>query len=235
MLNYFQSRSFFKLLSSLVLPPEVNWTVKDGQYLTQKDIEAYKPKIKKLDFTHQSDILNYIWVCSDYHNSKINELLRRAKIAGEWKIANDFASIISYQYTKLIQPILDQNVNFGSLPKPDYIAFVPSDRHRFLLRGYHLPEIITIQLSYLLGIECLNLVTKIRATHSQTDLDRSARLANLKDCFQINLKIEDIKSGSVIWLIDDLTTTGTTIYEVAKVIKTYFPSVIIIGVVIAGN
>lgn len=234
MLSYFQGKSFFKFLSSLFLPAETDWKISNNYYLDTSKLVDFAPRIKPLEFQHQANVLEYLWVCSDYHDPKINELLRRAKISGEWKIAATLAKIIEFQFRNEIQPQLSEKVKFPPLPKPDLITYVSADKKRYLMRGYHLPFKISHYLGQDLSVKLINLTKKSKHTISQTSLIKTDRLQNLNDVFEIvNPRVE--LTNQIIWLVDDLTTTGTTIYEVAKVIKAAFPDVKIIGVAVAGN
>jgi predicted amidophosphoribosyltransferase len=113
---------------------------------------------------------------------------------------------------------------------------VPADPKRFLLRGFHLPELIAKEVSQDLNTKFTNLVYKLKSTKQQTLLDRKQRLQNLQNQFQLNSNPDiNLSKYTNIWLIDDIATTGTTLYEVARVIKTQFPFLKIYGVVVASN
>ena len=234
MFSYFQGKSFFKFLSSLFLPAETDWKISNNNYLDLNKLGDFEPRIKILEFEHETNVLEYLWICSDYHDPKINELLRRAKISGEWKIAATLAKIIEFQFRNKIQPQLSEKVKFPPLLNPDLIAYVPFDKRRYLQRGYHLPAKIAKYLGQSLKVKVLNLIKKSKQTVSQTNLTKTDRLQNLKNVFEIvNPRVEI--TNQIIWLVDDLTTTGTTIYEVAKILKGTYPNVKVIGVVMAGN
>lgn len=61
-----------------------------------------------------------------------------------------------------------------------------------------------------------NAVTKIRQTPPQKSLEYAERIKNLVGAFSAD---EKIVKGKRILLIDDISTTGTTLKEVASALK----------------
>ena len=67
------------------------------------------------------------------------------------------------------------------------------------------------------------IANKKRHTKTQASLDRKGRLHNLKNTFSLtkNLKLQ---GNETLLIIDDITTTGSTINELAKCIKNHYPN-----------
>lgn len=186
-------------------------------YLTYKQISEQKPKIIYL----QSQSLEKILACSLYQEN-ISDLIKRAKINGEMAICDDFAKLILFA---------QKNQEF-SLPQA--LCYVPSDTKRFAQRGYHLPEILAKKLGKNMNLPVLDILIKTKHTKSQTELDKKNRLTNLNEVFEIRNINFDLQTVCEIWLIDDVTTTHTTLLECSKVIKKNFPFLKISGVTLAG-
>ncbi len=56
---------------------------------------------------------------------------------------------------------------------------------------------------------------RVKNTHSQFSLDKKQRVENMKNAFGVRGDVQ----GKIIFLLDDLVTTGSTLKEAAKVLK----------------
>ena len=193
-------------------------------YLTDSEITGEQSHFKILD-NDQKVFLESVFIASHLNNKLVSDLIHRAKIGLEYAILMDLARLL-----------LSKATEQDSIPDPDLIIYVPFDPKRFLSRGYHLPKIISTYLAESFNVESHSLVYKSKSTPQQTMLNRSERLSNLKNKFKLIEPLEiNLSKYHNIWLVDDVTTTGTTLYEVAKVIKTEFPFLKIYGLVVASN
>jgi ComF family protein len=195
-------------------------------YLSYTNIEALRPRLKPIKKS-QKDYVSGIFVLSHYSNEVINNLIQRAKFGGEFVVAKDFAKALKYK-------IIEDGEVF--VPDPDLIVYVPHDPKRILTRGYNLSAHISRELGILLRVDNINILRKIRGTTPQTSLNREGRENNLKGVFEIDKNVVyNLSKVENIWLIDDISTTGATIFECAKTIKKQYPFVQIWGIVIASN
>ena len=100
----------------------------------------------------------------------------------------------------------------------DIIISVPLHPIRERARGYNQSFLVSMELSKQLEIkEESKLLSRIRNTHSQSLLQRTDRLINVKDAFMVN--DSSIKKHKTILLVDDVLTTGTTLNECSRVLK----------------
>lgn len=99
----------------------------------------------------------------------------------------------------------------------DYITYVPLHINDEKKRGFNQSQLIAQDLSALMGIECIPTLKKIKQTQQQHKLSASERRKNLKGAFKVIDK-ETVK-GKYILLIDDIITTGTTLYECSKALE----------------
>ena len=60
------------------------------------------------------------------------------------------------------------------------------------------------------------LLERVRDTPSQTGLDRRARRANVRGAFRVRA---GARPASVVWLVDDVVTTGSTLAEAARTLR----------------
>ncbi|MDE6835259.1 MAG: ComF family protein, partial [Ruminococcus sp.] len=99
--------------------------------------------------------------------------------------------------------------------KIDIIVPVPLSEVSRRKRGYNqsflIAEVVGVELNK--PVRCS--VSKIRETEEQKTLSKAGRRLNLKNAFQVTENI----SGKRILLIDDITTTGTTLSEIAILLR----------------
>jgi predicted amidophosphoribosyltransferase len=233
--------NFFEILSNLILPKGDILNQDYDTYLEERNLFEYKPFLKQVDFVQEPLILDYIWVCADYDKFGIANLLRRAKILSEWAIAIEISNILIFQFQNQIQAsdtdIQGQNYHAQiNLNKPDYITFVPPDPSRLRKRGYHIPQIIAKTVAKKLNIPLIETIQKPKTTISQTELNREERLISLNHVLTSTKTLYDNNLDyKHIWLIDDFTTTGTSLYQSAKVINSIYPKAQITAIALAGS
>jgi ComF family protein len=103
-----------------------------------------------------------------------------------------------------------------SAPLPDLILPVPLHRQRLRVRGFNQSLEIARPIGRHFGIPVTSrLCRRVRATPAQTGLDRKTRRKNLRQAFQLNGGVQ----GQAIALLDDVVTTGSTVTELARLLK----------------
>ncbi len=108
---------------------------------------------------------------------------------------------------------------------PDCIIPVPLHPRRLRWRGFNqsllLAEHIAEELTPLLKIEVLDILSRARFNQPQMKIKNyQERLQNVKDIFTFRPDTDPslIKNKSIL-LVDDIATTGATLEECAKVLK----------------
>ncbi|MFH1309574.1 MAG: phosphoribosyltransferase family protein [Candidatus Omnitrophota bacterium] len=97
----------------------------------------------------------------------------------------------------------------------DIIIPVPLHKTRKHFRGFNQTELIAKILSKNLSIPIKpNILIKTKKTMPQVNLPRQERIINLKNCFCV--QNSRIIHGKNILIVDDVTTTGTTLNICAK-------------------
>jgi predicted amidophosphoribosyltransferase len=95
---------------------------------------------------------------------------------------------------------------------------VPSHwRRKYYEKWYNQSELLAKSLANELWIPMLKLASKKSYTVSQLHLNREERKKNLKWVFSVE-DLSLIPNESTILLVDDVTTTGSTLSELAKTI-----------------
>lgn len=100
----------------------------------------------------------------------------------------------------------------------DFITAVPLYKNRLKERGYNQAEILATILKSRIHKPYKNLLERIHPTLPQMSIkDQKKRKINVKGAFSLIEK--NIVVGKNILLVDDVATTGATIFEAAKVLK----------------
>ena len=127
----------------------------------------------------------------------------------------------------------------GHLSDIDLVIPVPLHWKREWKRGYNQAESIARGISMETGAELdCNILHRTRYTRTQTRLEVSEKLKNVKDAFTI--KKDDTPERLIeegighILLVDDVFTTGSTLLACFQALRTVFPPSIRISVATLG-
>ncbi len=146
-----------------------------------------------------------IFSCCYYKNS-IQKLIRGLKYHNKKELSFYQAKIMS-DYWKNIK---EKENNYLVIP-------VPLHKDRLKQRKYNHMDLVAQDFCKLNGY-CLNtnIVKRIKNTSPQYKLTKKEREKNLSGAFKIEIKE---KITTPILLIDDITTTGSTLLEIIKELK----------------
>ena len=101
-----------------------------------------------------------------------------------------------------------------------FIAAVPMDKQGIKARGYNQVQLLANELSQKLGVEFKDgLLVKLYPTEKQHGLSRILRKGNLTGVFDINEPA--LVEGKNVLLCDDVSTSGETLNECAKMLWLY--------------
>ena len=123
--------------------------------------------------------------------------------------------------------MLVRSIIRSELPLPDLIVPVPLHKKRLRWRGFNqaglLAEYVAKNLTAGFEIRiATDVLERRRFTQPQMKVKRySERQNNLKDAFflESDPPKDSDPEGKIILLIDDIATTGSTLYECAKILK----------------
>ena len=172
----------------------------------------------------ERECVEWIFPLFDYRHPPMKKSIWLLKYKNRKKLAKIFADVL---YGKIIEELseLSQMKNF----REPLLIPIPLSSKRYQERGYNQAELICDKL---VEIDAKNIknnpeknftlvknvLIKTKETKHQANIkDRRERLKNLTDSFSVRNK-DVIKNKNII-LIDDVTTTGTTLEEACKTLK----------------
>jgi predicted amidophosphoribosyltransferase len=164
---------------------------------------------------------------------RYNTAIKKSIYAIKFHHRYDVAHFLSEQLLHHIcsHPILSTSLQHTCITR------VPSHRsRRRFQKWYNQSKILAVTTGQLLGCSSSSLVDKIKKTVSQVSLSRSKRLQNLLGAFQAKKhSIELWPEIKRILIIDDITTTGSTLEHISISIKSKYPSLELRWVVVARH
>ncbi|MEM7358537.1 MAG: ComF family protein [Pseudomonadota bacterium] len=120
------------------------------------------------------------------------------------------------QLAKPLGTVLASEIREHGLPLPEILLPVPMHVSRLRKRGFNQSLQLCKQVATELSIPYSNgVLEKSRATPAQVGLSLRERRASIRDSFRISRNFTK-KSVAVI---DDVITTGSTVEEIAKILK----------------
>jgi ComF family protein len=143
----------------------------------------------------------------DYHDEKISKII----IGGKY-------NFIPQTFELLGQIIAHQlSTNYHLLSSNYSIAPIPLHVTRHRWRGFNQAEVLCKSIADVLGVPKQELLVRSKMTKTQKDLNKESRSKNVADAFKLKPGA-DVHNKNII-LVDDVTTTGSTLQEAAKILK----------------
>lgn len=123
-------------------------------------------------------------------------------------------------YAKVYGRFVAQCVSDHLSDQFDLITWVPISSKRLKKRGYDQAMLLAMASALDLDGVAVETLRKVRNTDAQSGIkDDSARRANVLGAYEV---IDaELVAGKRILLIDDVVTTGSTLSECARVLRTY--------------
>lgn len=136
---------------------------------------------------------------------------------GDWK---EFIHKVKFKgQPYLLLPLAEYCTSWAikCLPPPDAVIPVPMHPKRLAQRGFNQAEILASIISRHLGIRYQEVLARKTDTLPQAALGRKERIQNLQGVFALKPKAK--VHSQVLWLVDDVVTTGTTLGQCAEVLQ----------------
>ena len=160
-----------------------------------------------------------------YCNTCINNLTEinvgRSVFSYEYPI-NALIKKFKYKGAKYLEEFFGEELYtlYKNCPeiKSDVCVFVPMTEKSFKERGYNQSQLLAERFCKLSNLPLIaDAIKKVKDTKRQATLSRIERTINLKGVYRFGNK-KQIK-GKTVLVIDDVATTGTTLENIAKLLK----------------
>lgn len=138
----------------------------------------------------------------DHYDGRMKEIIHALKYERRRSIAPPLGALMREHARVLLQDA-------------DVVVPVPLHPRREYERGFNQAE----DLAAHLGKPLVRMLARVRHTHSQIDLPKEQRHANVKAAFALSIPGSRIPIPDVVMLVDDVATTGATIEACAKALK----------------
>ena len=146
-----------------------------------------------------------------YYNSGLKKIIKKIKYS---LITDSTREILPVLLKEAIMPLSFYKKNFGKV----CLQPVPLHPQKEKNRGFNQSDIISRYLSCFFDIKIVGVVKRKKNTRPQAELSHpQERLYNIKGAFEPNLFTRSIPHSLI--LVDDVITTGSTIKELARVLK----------------
>lgn len=172
------------------------------------------------NFNNQKVYFNSVVVLSHYKNKIIKKLIQNFKYFWRKSIGRELAIRCAQLLEKNID-LIDRD-NFLLIP-------VPLHFFRKIQRGFNQTEVLAQSVASELGIWYNKTIVKRKKyTRQQAKLSQEKRVMNIENAFRIDKKHRDKVDKKTIILVDDVISTGTTVNELAKILKQNWAQKIIV-------
>ncbi len=241
-------KNLLKFFIDLVFPIECIGCGAEGEWLCRRCLRALKLKERQYCLGCKSEnrygefcprcakgfSLNGVWIAGDYDSQLLSQAIKLYK----YRFIRDLGPVLGEYLSRFLLNLVKSarltslDLNTGpdwrkisdltrspaifSRLKDAALIPVPLHKRRWRWRGYNQSEPLAAAIAYRLGIGIEPGLVRIKHKPPQARLSEARRKSNIKDCFRWQ---GDPLSGRSLILVDDVTTTGSTLNECARVLK----------------
>ncbi len=144
-----------------------------------------------------------------YYNPLMKKIMKEIKYRLARKVMSDLWNAVKPQYLYKLS-------FFSTQVRPDSIEPMPLHPARQRARGFNQAEIITTFFKHFLESPRSNFLVRTKVTKPQAQVKAGERRKNVRGVFGFRA---GGKIAPTVLLIDDVMTTGYTLFEAAKVLK----------------
>lgn len=141
------------------------------------------------------------------YEGTIKRSIAKLKYDGYRSIANFYGECLAAQWQTFAPP---SSTKIIALP-------VPLHPDKFASRGFNQAELIARKFCQITRAKLDLSLHRTRSTVAQFGLSRSARQENVEGAFE--LLNSSLKPGDTVLIVDDIYTTGSTVREIATVLR----------------
>lgn len=164
---------------------------------TDSDNAVCAECLKKITYIQGNEL------CIGYYCGVLKELIL------QFKYKKDFTA--GEILTELIETkIKDVSSDF-------YLTYIPLSKKKFKRRGFNQSQFIAEELGFRNNLQVINTLIKVKETKEQKRLNKKERQKNIEGSFKL-INEDVVKSRNFI-LVDDVVTTGSTLKEAERILK----------------
>jgi competence protein ComFC len=119
---------------------------------------------------------------------------------------------------KLLIPRLKVIATLSKLQRDAALVPVPLHKRRLRQRGFNQSSEIAQVIEQYTGIPVMNVLMRHKSTWTQTKLPPELREENMNNAFTLR-EVSGLKDKRLLIIVDDVTTTGSTLSAAAKPLK----------------
>ncbi|MGO4499144.1 ComF family protein [Paenibacillus sp. 2RAB27] len=153
------------------------------------------------------------------YDETMKELLARYKYRGDERLKAVFGHMLVHAFQQLQ---LDR-VPASAERVREVITYVPVSEQRMQERGFNQAEQMARELGRRVGLPVVRLLNRSKHTAKQSFKKRSERIDDLAHVFKFDVtELREIMGNGnavIIYIVDDVYTTGSTMNQCAMVIK----------------
>lgn len=139
------------------------------------------------------------------------------------KALQTLAHALKYQEVGSFGTELGRRLGAAALERgvtADLIVPVPLNRRKERERGYNQSDLLAGGMSAVTGVPFdPRAVRRVRYTVTQTALTAEQRRENIADAFEVRPRRRGALRGAHVIVVDDVITTGSTVREIARMLK----------------
>ncbi len=202
--------SLLNVLLDILFPRRCTFCSKLLQKCNTTICENCQKNLPWLTGTEAEQKFEFVTMCVSplRYQNEVRDSIHRYKFSDRSLYASTYGHLMS-------QCIADHLQN-----RFDLITWVPLSRKRFRKRGYDQAKLLAEAIADELQVEAMPVLRKRRNTSQQSRIDdASKRRANVLGAYDVVAgdKIEDMR----VLLVDDVVTTGATLSECARMLRTF--------------
>ena len=142
-----------------------------------------------------------------WYENEVRQAVQRLKYHEKQSYARPLARVMAYA----VRHKLEEDI--------DLVTFVPTNAATLRERGYNQAELLARELATMLDKPCLPTLEKVRETRPMHGLRPEERRANVLGAYRLCCP-ETAVAGKRVLVADDILTTGSTLSECARMLKT---------------
>jgi ComF family protein len=175
-------------------------------HLPKSSVRSYKNNSITKKFYDIYQIENFISLYKYEKNNSVQKLIYLLKYNNKKEVGIFFGIQIS-EFLRYH----DINHSF------DIIIPLPIHYKKKKIRGYNQAEIIAQELSKQIGVPMKKIIRKIKSTESQTNKTIYRRWQNQEEIFELDTS-QNLNNKHIV-IIDDVITSGATMYNCLRIFK----------------